>query len=229
MNPDACILCGDCVQACPYGAREILGGKETLDDVIDTIERDAVFYRASGGGVTFSGGEAFSQPDLLRRLADRLIAAGIPTAVETCGYFDFGEVRDIFDLIGDIFIDLKHSDDILHQAYTGVSNGKILENIRHINASGRKFTIRLPLVKGMTDTPGNINGVAEICKDLQHLARIELLPYHPLGEPKYAGLNLPYDHTMMPPEPERIQSILSLLHSKNLEAECIGVINEATT
>ena len=188
--------------------------------VIDTITRDAVFYRASGGGVTFSGGEALAQPELLRYLADTLSAAGIPTAVETCGLFDFTQISDILEMINDIFIDLKQTDDAMHKTLTGVSNGRIIENIHRIDEMGKTFVIRIPLVKNLTDTPENIDKSIDICATLKNLIRVELLPYHSLGVGKYVDLNLPYDNTMAAPDQERIESILEKFHSKGLQAEC---------
>jgi len=192
----------------------------TIEDILETIERDAVFYRASGGGVTFSGGEPFAQPELLRQLADSLNSAGIKAAIETSGYFNFRDVSDILDMMDDIFIDIKHTNDAFHRKLTGVSNKRIIKNIFHINESGRKFVIRIPLVKGITDTPGNIDEIIRIGSDLENLIRIEVLPYHPLGVGKYKDLNQPYDETMSAPEPEMIESILNNLQAHGLKAEC---------
>lgn len=222
----ACTGCGNCVPACPAGARELTGSDRSTDELIRLIERDAVFYRASGGGVTFSGGEAFARPDLLRETADRLHAAGILLAAETCGYFDFDGVRDILDLIGDLFIDIKHTDDRLHRAYTGVSNRRILDNIRRIDDTGHPFTIRVPLVSGLTDTDANIDGIVSVCKGLRHLDHIELLPFHSLGAAKYDSLGLAYDRGMKPPEPDRIVSVLDRLRSVGLTACASDIIHQ---
>ena len=85
-----CVQCGNCVDACPVGAREIVGQELTVPEIIGLLEKDAVFYRSSGGGVTFSGGEPFAQPDMLRQLAEACALTGIRTAVETSGYFCIG-------------------------------------------------------------------------------------------------------------------------------------------
>ena len=163
----------------------------TRDEVLETIRRDAVFYRASGGGITFSGGEPFAQSETMRYLADSLSSAGIRTAVETCGYFIFKEVADIIDMIDEIFIDIKHTDDISHQKLTDVSNTRIFENIFHLNELGKKFVIRMPLVKGLTDTQCNIDQVIKMSSTLDNLIRIELLPYHPFGVGKHKDLVRP--------------------------------------
>jgi pyruvate formate lyase activating enzyme len=189
-----------------------------VEDIIRRVERDAVFYRASGGGVTFSGGEPFARMDLLRYLVEALYSAGIRIAVETCGFFVIDEVLDILEKMDEIFVDLKHTHDATHRKLTGVSNRIIIENISRMDEAGHALTIRVPLVKGLTDTRENMEGLIRVCKGLKNLKQVELLPYHSLGAGKYADLNLAYDHSMTAPGPEEIQSILTLLNTNGIKA-----------
>jgi len=221
-DPSKCMACGNCVQACSESARDLAGMDLAVDEIIRLIERDAVFYRASGGGVTFSGGEPFARKNLLRNLAEALYSAGIRIAVETCGFFVLDEVLDVMDRMDDIFVDLKHTHDSTHRKLTGVSNRVIIENISRLDETGHALTIRVPLVKGLTDTQENMEGLIQICKGLKNLKQVEVLPYHSLGAGKYAGLNLAYDHSMTAPGTEEVQSILNRLHSNGLKA-CSGV------
>lgn len=220
-----CLNCGKCISSCPGSAREIVGQNLSIKKILKAIERDAIFYRASAGGVTFSGGEPFAQKEVLRHLVEASCFAGIHTAVETCGFFVLNDVIDIIDKIDDVFIDLKHTNDLIHHKLTGVSNKCIIKNIRHINEMGKKFVIRIPLIKALTDTTENIDEAINICRDLENLIRIELLPYHSLGAGKYINLNLKYDNTMIAPGPERIDLILSKLRSHGLKAESSSSVN----
>ncbi len=127
-NRDLCTVCGACITTCSAGARESVGDDATVEQILKTITRDAVFYRSSDGGVTFSGGEPFAQPELLRYLVRGCFKAGIQMAVETCGYFNYPNVEDILDYIDDILIDFKHSDPDCHRRLTGVSNERITES-----------------------------------------------------------------------------------------------------
>lgn len=222
LDRKRCLGCGRCVDVCPENARERIGRDQPVEAIIRILERDAVFYHSSGGGVTFSGGEPFAQMDVLNQLARGCAHAGIRTAVETCGFFSLNDAAGIFDWIDDIFIDLKHTNDSVHKQLTGVSNTTIIDNIMRLDAMGRRLTIRIPLVKGLTDTRENIDGVIEQCRRLNHLVGIELLSYHPLGAGKYNRLNLPYDAAMSAPEQGDIESILARMQACRLEARSSG-------
>ena len=222
-----CTHCEVCVSACPMEAREIIGQDLSVENIKQVIERDAVFYRASDGGVTFSGGEPFAQKKLLDQLTKALYDTGVDMAVETCGYFILAEALDIINRIDTIFIDLKHTNDDIHRQLTGVSNKEIIKNIRRLDAMGRALTIRIPLIENLTDTPDNISGVIRICQALDNLIKIELLPYHPLGAGKYVQLHLPCADTLRAPDEQRIQWILHELHSHGLKAESANAIGRA--
>jgi pyruvate formate lyase activating enzyme len=220
VDRDKCIACGRCVDRCPQAAREVVGQAAATDRIAGMLERDAVFYRASGGGVTFSGGEPFARMGLLRRLAEACTLSGISTAVETSGFFLLGDALETLDWIDDIFIDLKHTDDAIHKQLTGVSNRRIIENILCLDEMGRALTLRIPLIDAITSTDENIAGVIALCGRLKHLREVELLPYHDLGAGKYDRLGLPYDKNMAAPRHETLASILARLHAHGIEARC---------
>ena len=129
---DMCIACGKCVMVCSKGARKLLTKEMTIEEIVDVIKPQMMFYRKSGGGVTFSGGEATVQKDFLRGLTKRLFDMGLNLALETSGYFAFDEVRDILERMELIFVDIKHMDEEKHKYFTGKSNKIILENISRL-------------------------------------------------------------------------------------------------
>jgi pyruvate formate lyase activating enzyme len=216
FDRDQCLGCGRCADVCPENARELVGQDLPVEEIIRILERDAVFFRSSGGGVTFSGGEPFAQMDVLNRLARGCAVAGIRTAVETSGFFSFNDARAIFDWINDIFIDLKHTNDAIHKELTGVSNTTIIDTIMRLDEMGRGLTVRIPLVRGLTDTRENIDGVIRLCRRLKHLIGIELLSYHALGAGKYDCLNLPCDASMTAPGQADIEWILARMQACHL-------------
>jgi pyruvate formate lyase activating enzyme len=218
-----CAACGRCVDGCPQMARELVGSDWTADRIIRMLERDAVFYRASGGGVTFSGGEPFARMDLLLRLARACSLAGIATAVETSGFFSLADAAETLEWIGEIFIDLKHTDDVLHRQLTGVSNRRIIETILGLDKMGRALTIRVPLIQGLTSTAANVAGVIDLCRRLKHLKGVELLPYHDLGAGKYARLGLPFNADMAAPRPEATARIVARLRAQGIAASCSSI------
>jgi pyruvate formate lyase activating enzyme len=185
----SCETCGTCVTACPYGARQLFGRSMTAEEILAAVERDRAFYRQSGGGVTFSGGEATGQPRLLRYLAERLSRSGISLALETCGYFQWLENEAALRLMEIVYFDLKHMDDIEHQRLTGVGNGLILENAARIAAAGFPMIVRLPLIPGLNDSDENLEETARfVAERLGQAIPIEILPYHVLGRLKHRAM-----------------------------------------
>ena len=133
---ERCIACSACVKVCPENARTRMVTLMDAEDIIHEIHRHRVFYSYSGGGVTFTGGEATMQPEFLDYLSHELYDMGYSLAIESCGYFDFEQVRESLERMELIFMDLKHMDPAEHQKYTGVSNEKILRNIQKLAALG---------------------------------------------------------------------------------------------
>lgn len=164
--------------------------KYSVEGLLNIIERQLIFYRYSGGGVTFSGGEATFQPEVLRELTNRLYDKGINLAIETSGYFNFHEIKDILDKLDLIFVDIKHMDDEKHRELTGISNKKILENIKLLNTIDTTLVVRIPAISGVNTDLGNIRQTARFVKDNLKNPKIELLPYHSLGDEKYEALEM---------------------------------------
>lgn len=183
-----CSGCGKCCAVCPTGARKIIGSVVTVEEVLQVIKRDAIFYRESGGGVTFSGGEPFAQAEFLRQLVMACNRLGLDTAVETSGYFEWNRVKDIFAYLDFVFVDIKLMDDTLHQRFTGVSNRVILENIAAIARVHPSVVVRVPLVEAVNAAEGNIRAMCEFLCQHPGVKGIEILPYHDFGESKYRAV-----------------------------------------
>ena len=197
-----CTACGFCVEACPHGARELMGRSMTAAEVLSVVERDRVFYRQSGGGVTFSGGEALAQPAFLRALVRGCRAAGLPVALETCGHWRWSAVEDILTAMDLVFFDLKHMDPAVHRRVTGVDNWLILENARRLARAGIPLVVRVPLVPTINDSRENLAATAAFVSGaLGEVVGVEVLPYHTLGVGKYRSIGLAYelDHLAPPP------------------------------
>ncbi len=156
-----------------------------VEDVLAVIKRDAIFYRESGGGVTFSGGEPFAQPEFLRQLVTACNRLGIDTAVETSGYFDWDSAKDIVGHLDCVFVDIKHMDDEVHQQMTGVGNRRILENIAAISKLNPNTIVRVPLIEEVNASEKNIRKMCEYLKSNTSVEGVELLPYHDFGAAKY--------------------------------------------
>lgn len=188
-----CIACDGwpCVEACPQDALSKVGRTMTVPEVMARIEADRAFYENSGGGVTFSGGEPLAQPDFLEALLTACRAAGISTAVETCGYA-LPDVVERMEPLVDLFLyDLKILDPERHEEITGCPNHPILRNLRWLaEHSPGKVTVRVPVVPNYTDFAENLEGIAALVSGLG-LPRLELEPFHALGMDKHDAFGIP--------------------------------------
>lgn len=186
-----CTACGACVPACPTGARSLWGARMRVSEVLSQVIRDAVFYHRSGGGLTLSGGECLCQPAFSAALLQGAKAQSLHTAIETCGCADW----DVFARIlpdTDLFLfDVKHVDPQAHAVLTGRDNRLILDNLRRLGQTGARVILRVPVIAGKNDDPGNLLAIAALAREVG-AARIELLPYHKLGVQKYQMLGIPY-------------------------------------
>ena len=161
------------------------------EELLSHIDRQALFFRHSGGGVTFSGGEATAQLSFLRALTDALYDRGISMTLESCGFFDFEETLPVLKKMELIFLDLKHMDESAHLCLTGAPLSPILENIRRAYAARLPLCIRIPVIAGANAEEENLRAsFAFLAKELPG-APLELLPYHALGQGKYEKLGLP--------------------------------------
>ena len=192
---EKCTGCGRCRDLtaedddflCFHDAKEICGREYTIDAVMDILTRDRPYYDASGGGATFSGGECMLQPEALAELLERCRAAGIHTAVDTAGDVPWERFERILPWTDLFLYDVKCVSEDLHRAGTGVSNRRILENLQRLSASGAAIRIRVPVIPGFNADEAEMRRIAAFLAGIRH-AGAELLPYHALGEHKYAAL-----------------------------------------
>ena len=184
------LRCAWCANPEGQTCRNAMTHYAATEDVLREIRRQSVFYRYSGGGVTFSGGEATAQPAFLRELVDALYDDGYNLALETCGQFDFDQLAPTLQKMDLIFMDLKQIDSEKHKQFTGVDNRLILQNLQRTAALGVPLVVRIPAILGVNDSEQDMRGAFEFIHTNCPGAALELLPYHRYGEPKYAQLGL---------------------------------------
>lgn len=211
-DADQCVSCGRCVSLCPQKAHLMENGRHQLrrescvrcmacaethcpalaaagetrraEDVMAEVLRDRPFYQASGGGMTLSGGEPFFQEAFVLDLLRLAREAQVHTCVETCGFAPLSLLEQAARWVDLFLYDIKLTDPALHRQWTGVSNDRILENLRALDKMGAKTVLRCPVIPGVNDTLAHFQGVAKIANSLMHLQEIHLEPYHPLGVSK---------------------------------------------
>ena len=191
LRTEACNVCGLCMNACPNQAIGCEGREEDIDDIIAEVLKDKPFYDRSGGGVTFSGGEPLLRMEFAGALADALHSHGISVAVETAGVIEPERFRNFLSRLDYVHIDLKHYDSEKHRLGTGVGNEWVLENIRTVCESGLPFKVRIPVIPGFNDSNDDAHGFASLLAAMG-IDRVQLLPFHQLGEKKYKLLGKEY-------------------------------------
>ncbi len=182
---EKCSACGLCADVCPYGAREIAGTMRSIDELVKSAEQDKMFYEASGGGITLSGGEATQQDkafllELLRRLKQK----GCNIVVDTCGFAPYEVFESIMPYVDSFLYDIKLMDPIKHKQYTGQSNELILSNLKRLSDAGAHLHIRIPVIDGINSTDHEIDRMISFIRENLHVEKISLLPYHTTGRDK---------------------------------------------
>lgn len=192
VDRNRCRLCGKCVQVCYAKALEILGRKVTIKEILKECEKDSIFYRWSGGGLTLSGGEVLLQSEFAAALLCAAKGEGIDTAIETCAAVQWAKFEKVLPYVDTYLFDLKLMDNVMHKKYTGMPNDLILENAIKLAMHGGNIVFRMPVIPGVNDTEDNIRKTAEFAKRC-NAEYLELLPYHKLGVNKYEMLGKNYE------------------------------------
>jgi len=179
-----------CTKVCPNGAIRIVGEKVSSDELAERLKKHEDVMKNFNGGVTISGGEPLAQPEFLIDLLKKL--KPVHTAVETSGYGKKDVFKQVIELADIILFDIKHMDPGIHKKITGVDNGIIMDNLKQLIDSGKKFIVRVPLIPTVNDTRENMEMLAKHLKDVRFMEKIELLPYNQLAGAKYPSVGREY-------------------------------------
>lgn len=169
---------------------EIVGYAMSVDEVMEKIEQDRVFYDESKGGVTFSGGEPLVQINFLRELLKKCKKSNLHTVVDTSGEASWKDFEIILNYVDLFLYDIKIIDEELHKNYTGVSNKRAHKNLIQLIAGGNNIELRIPLIPNITDTYSNINDVVNYISNLSQIPAVTLLAYNPLNRDKLDRFHL---------------------------------------
>ena len=221
MNMDKCTFCGDCTLYCTNSARQIAGKEYTVDEVMEEVLKDRVFYKNSKGGATLSGGEPLIYAEFVEELLMKLKKENIHTAVDTCGCVDF-KVLERVSRYTDLFLyDLKTMDDEKHILYTGVSNINIIDNLIKLSEIHNNINLRLPLIEGINADEDNILGILRLIKKT-NIKKINLLPYHDIAMHKYEKLGREYYEYMKRPADEKLEEFKGIFEKEGYKVKIGG-------
>lgn len=168
----------------------------TVEALAEELLRNADIMEQSGGGVTFSGGEPLAQAAFVAEVADRLKAAGIPSALETSGHVPEADYRMAVSRMAFVYQDLKHHDAAAFRRWCGGDLALVLRNLAWLRDSGIPFAVRVPCIPGVNDTPADRATLLRLAGTAPSLRGVEFLPYNPAAPAKYAMLGRPFPRFM---------------------------------
>ncbi len=216
---DLCTTCGLCVETCFARALVIKARTMSVEQVLAEVERDHDYYKDSHGGVTFSGGEPALQKDFLIELLRASKQQGLHTTVDTAANLPWPTIEELVPYTDLFLVDIKAFDEETHRRGTGVSNERIVQNIRLLTAASAAVWVRVPVIPGYNDNAGELGRIADFLAGLKGIQRVELLPFHHLGAGKYDSLGIEYPSKgLQLPAEELLVRFTELFTSKGLDA-----------
>ena len=210
-----CNLCMKCALICPSGAIQIVGRMVDVDEILEEVGKDRLFYENSEGGITVSGGEPLMQWKFTQQFLKRCKLANLHTVLDTCGYTSWNLIEKVIKHVDLVLYDIKLIDSKRHKDRAGVSNKLILGNAEKV-AFQVPTWLRFPVIPGLNDSEADIKDVAKFASKIP-FEKVSLLGYHGLGEQKYEKLGRIYTFREVPcPTNDRLQQIGDVFRSFGL-------------
>lgn len=206
-----------CPMRCLYCHNPDTWGAGGTPYTAEEVAKNALRYKnyfTGGGGVTVTGGEPLLQIKFVTELFSVLRKQGVHVALDTSGItFDGGsEYERLLDVTDLVLLDIKHIDNDTHLRLTGRPNENALKFAKFVSDRGVDLWIRHVLLEGYTDDDDSLKRLKEFIKTLKTVKKVEVLPYHTMGEEKYKKLGLDYKlKGVSPPPRERIENARRIL------------------
>ena len=196
------------------------GNLMTAADLMTEITKYRSYMNFSGGGVTITGGEPMLQPDFVLEVFKSCKAEGIHTALDTSGFILNDSVKEVLSYTDLILLDIKSINPDTFKRVTSFSLDPVLSFAQYAASQQIDMWVRFVLVPGLTD---NLEDVAELGKYIQTLSsvkKIEVLPFHKMGEYKWETLGFDYQLKDTPsPDKALVEEVKSILKSFNPNIE----------
>jgi pyruvate formate lyase activating enzyme len=184
-------------------------------EVFQRMQKFLPYYKR--GGITVSGGEPMLQPRFIRDLFKICKTEGIHTAIDTAGISLSEDVVDALTHTDLVLLDIKCIDPEIHLTLTGKPLEPTLDFAKYLAKKEIPTWIRYVLVPGITDRDDLIQKHAEFVAGLKNVVKVEVLPFHKLGEPKYENLGMKFAlNNVSPPSQERLENAKNIYRSKGI-------------
>lgn len=221
-NTNLCNYCVQCEIYCINGARQIVGKEYSVEEVLNEVMKDKIFYEQSNGGVTVSGGEPLIYISFIEELLKKLKDKQVHTAVDTCGAVSFENIKRVSRYTDVFLYDIKLMNDVKHKEFIGVSNELILDNLIKLSMIHNNIILRMPIVEGVNADIDHIKATIDFIKKL-NIKKINLLPYHDIAKHKYKKLGINYeDNIMQKPTAEKMLIFKEIFTNEGYEVKIGG-------
>jgi pyruvate formate lyase activating enzyme len=212
--PLRCLYCHN-----PDGMHRKNGHVMRVEHLLDDIATYIPYLKRGSGGLTVSGGEPLVQPAFTHALFHGAKLLGLHTALDTSGFLGSRASDAMLDDIDLVLLDVKAFAPATYQRLTGVALEPTLDFARRLSDRGQPMWIRYVLVPGLTDDRVEIEGLADFAAGLDTVERVEVLPFHKMGEWKWEQLSIPYQLAdTLPPTPEQVDEVRAVFRSRGLTA-----------
>lgn len=204
-NPESQKGCIETIKKAVGDGEELCGKEYTVEETLEIVLKDRLYYEKSGGGITLSGGEPLFQSEFALRLMQKAKEHRLHITLETCALAEENVIKESAKWTDLYLFDFKESDPERHKAFTGVDNKKILENLEMLDALGKRIILRCPIIPEFNDRQEHFKNIAETAEKYSHIEKIQIEPYHFFGIEKYRRLNRDYTIGYVePPKQEQV-------------------------
>lgn len=176
--------------------------------------------KISKSGITVSGGEPFMQPEFIKELLKKCKDKNIHTVIDTSGYIKLEKSKEILEYVDLVLLDIKSYNNEVYKRLTGISNEYTLELAKYLSNINKPTWIRYVLVPGITDDIGDIESLAKFLSTMENIEKVQILPFHKLGEYKWEELGYKYElENVQPPNDETVAETKKIFNNYELETE----------
>ncbi len=187
-----CTACGQCVSACPVNALKLFGHEMSSREVVDEVMADEVFYRGSGGGVTFTGGEPTQQFGFLLECLRLCRENGVHTCIETNGLLCAQRLKALAEHMDLFLLDYKATGEELHRRLTGAPGNVAGQALEVLGKLGKPVILRCPVVAGINDGGEHFEAIRRLKRTHSCIVQAEIMGYHAAGRHKWHAIGMDY-------------------------------------
>lgn len=196
------------------------GREVEVEEIVRQVRDYKAYFDLSGGGITVSGGEPLAQWEFVQELFRRCGELGVHRILDTSGYAPPEHFRAVLEVTDRVLFCLKVVDREKHRALTGHDNDLILVNLGLACRGPAELVVRYVLLPEINDSDRDLEDLAHTARCTAQTSRIEILPYHRLGVPKWKALGWEYElEWVRVPTPADLDRARRILQAHGVEVE----------